>query len=208
GDADAEERRGRQTQILDDLDVLARGQLSNHDRRADEQHGKQHEVVEHAIAHRLAERVDRNDADEPCHCATSCERSPAASRRLPSTKRTKTSSSVSRTGVNASTRAPAAEIAGSSGSGVEGDSRCTCTRSSPSAVTVAPEAARLARRSADTPSSSRSQPRVLYSTSSCMPPSACRRPAARIATRLQSVSASERMWLLKKIVRPSSRSCR
>src|SRR5690606_21231470 len=174
-------------EVLDDLDVLPGGELPDHDRRADEQHREEDQVVEHPIAHGLAERVDRDDAYEPGHQATSCGREPGSSRRLPSTNLTKTSSSVSRTGVSASTRAPAAVIRGSSGSGVAGDSRCTCTRSSPSVVMVAPAAARLARRSAVTPSSSRSQPRVLYSTSSCMPPIAWSRPAARIATRLHRV---------------------
>ena len=55
GDEQAEQRRRGQAEVLDDLDVLPRGQLADQDRRADQQHREEDEIVEHAVAHRLAE---------------------------------------------------------------------------------------------------------------------------------------------------------
>ena len=56
----------RQPEILDDLDVLPGGQLPEQIRRRDQQDGKEHEVVGHAVPDRLAEHAD-GDAPNRAH---------------------------------------------------------------------------------------------------------------------------------------------
>src|SRR5262249_5357910 len=122
-------RRG-EAEVLDDLDVLPRGQLPDQDRRPDEQNGEEDEVVEDTVAHRLTEHRDR-DASRGVHrpapsdvVPTEFEEEPDpsdAAGRAPSpmsaTRRTNTSSSVSRTGFSDTSVAPAAVSSRSSSSG-------------------------------------------------------------------------------------------
>ena len=53
----------RQPQVLDDLDVLAGGQLAEKERRRDEQDGEHDEVVGDAVPDRLAEHAHRDAAN-------------------------------------------------------------------------------------------------------------------------------------------------
>ena len=69
-DEEPEERGRGEAEILDDLDVLPGGELPQQKRDPDEQDGEQHQVVEHPVAHRLAEDVDR-DREGRAHPARS-----------------------------------------------------------------------------------------------------------------------------------------
>ena len=60
GDEQAEDRRRREAEILDDLDVLPGRELADQVRRAHQEDREEDEVVEHLVAHRLAEDVDRD----------------------------------------------------------------------------------------------------------------------------------------------------
>ncbi len=66
GDEEPEDGDRRQPEVLDDLHVLARRQLTEKERRRDEQDGKDHEVVGHAVPDRLAEHAHR-DAPNRAH---------------------------------------------------------------------------------------------------------------------------------------------
>src|SRR5262249_12714453 len=128
GDEQPEERRRRQPQVLDDLDVLSCRQLPDQVRSADEQDGEQHEVVEHLVADRLAKPVDgdgddrlRAEAwpDAGAHDArprSTCMRSGVVTCWM------KKSSSVSRIGLSDTRCAPAAVMSASrcSGGGASG----------------------------------------------------------------------------------------
>ena len=82
----------REPEVLDDLDVLPGRQLADQIRRGDQQHGEEHQVVGHAVAHRFAEDVDRDAANgahgrlpreprpAPTASATAGRRSPRACR--------------------------------------------------------------------------------------------------------------------------------
>ena len=69
--ADADEDRdhqpeggdGRQPEVLDDLDVLPGGELAEQVRRRHQQHRERDQVVEHLVAHRLAEHADGDGGD-------------------------------------------------------------------------------------------------------------------------------------------------
>ena len=50
---------GGKPEVLDDLHVLPGRELADQVRRAHQQDGEEHEVVEHLVAHRLAEHVER-----------------------------------------------------------------------------------------------------------------------------------------------------
>ncbi len=103
---------GRQPQVLDDLDVLPRGELAHQIRRRHEQHGERHQVVEHLVADRLAEDADGHGGDGPGRAHPSPRSFLAAA-----TWRTKKSSSVSRSGVSDTSCAPAAVSSPSSSLG-------------------------------------------------------------------------------------------
>ena len=64
-DEQAEDRDGREPEILDDLDVLPGGELADQERRRDQQHREEREVVRDPIAHRFLEDVDRDPANRP-----------------------------------------------------------------------------------------------------------------------------------------------
>ena len=66
GEEQPEDRRGRQPEVLDDLDVLSGGELADEDGRADEQDREQHQVVEDAVADRFAKHRGR-DAPNGAH---------------------------------------------------------------------------------------------------------------------------------------------
>src|SRR5262249_39569816 len=142
-DEETEQRRRRQAEVLDDLDVLPRRELTNQDRRADEQEGEEDEIVEDAVAHGLAEHGDGHAAcgvhflpeglcpsDSPTRplarrfagslrsrASLAAARSDLAPSPTSATRRTNTSSSVSRTGVSDTSAAPAAVSSRSSSSG-------------------------------------------------------------------------------------------
>ena len=73
---------------------------------ADQQDREQHEVVGHAVAHRLAEDVDRDRANRAHASLLRLRR--ARPRPTSVTRCTKKSSSVSRSGLSETTEAPAA----------------------------------------------------------------------------------------------------
>ena len=56
-----------QTEILDDLEVLARRDLTNQQRRTDQHQRERDDAVEHAIAHALLEDVPGDEADAGEH---------------------------------------------------------------------------------------------------------------------------------------------
>src|SRR5258706_7026248 len=62
GDEQPKHRRRGQPEILDDLDILARGELPDHVGRPDEHDREQHEVVEDLVADRFAKDVDGDGA--------------------------------------------------------------------------------------------------------------------------------------------------
>ena len=64
GNEKPEDRRGGQTEILDDLQVLPRGELTNQIGRPNEEHGKKHQVVEHLGAYRVFEHMDGDQEDD------------------------------------------------------------------------------------------------------------------------------------------------
>src|SRR5262249_18656366 len=106
-DEDAEDRRRCEAEVLDDLHVLASGELADDDRRAHEEQREEDEVVEDLVADRLAEDSDSHDA-------RGLHRPPSP---ISATRRTNTSSSVSRTGLSETSVAPAATSSRSSSSG-------------------------------------------------------------------------------------------
>ena len=65
GDEQPEDRGGGEPEILDDLDVLPGSQLADEVRRADQKQSEQNEVVQHLVADRFAEDIDRDEADRP-----------------------------------------------------------------------------------------------------------------------------------------------
>ena len=65
-DEETKEGGGSQPQVLDDLDVLPRRQLSEKKRRRHQEDGKEHEVVGHTVPDRLAEDAER-DATNRAH---------------------------------------------------------------------------------------------------------------------------------------------
>src|SRR5262249_34076929 len=179
----------REPQFLDDVAVWPRRQLADEDRGAEEEQREEHEVVEHLVADRLAEHGDRHDARRP-------HRAPSP---MAATLRTNTSSSVSRTGFSDTSVAPADVSSRSSSSGRPSGGRSIEYRSA--AMVTTPRARSLTRSSAPagTFATTSSQPCTANSCMSASRPAAARRPFATIATRLQSVSASERMCELKKM---------
>ncbi len=112
GDEQAEEQHGRQAEIFDDLHVLPGGELSNEIRRAHQQDRECDKVVEHLVAHRFAEDVDRDGR----HGSHRVDSAGAAGGRS-ATWRTKKSSSVSWIGLSETRCAPVAESSASNGSG-------------------------------------------------------------------------------------------
>src|SRR5262249_27706954 len=60
----------RQTQVLEDLDVLAGGELSDEVRREYQENRKRDKAVHDLVAHGLAEAVDRNPEQRHCRCST------------------------------------------------------------------------------------------------------------------------------------------
>ena len=101
GDEQAEDRRRRQAEVLDDLDVLPGRELAEQVRRADQQHREQHQVVEHLVADRLAEHVDGDGRGAPSSTRSGLlvvEPASAAATSGVVTCSTKKSSSVSRIG--------------------------------------------------------------------------------------------------------------
>src|SRR5439155_26675651 len=97
GDEEPEDRRRRQAKVLDDLHVLAGRELSEGVRRADQEDGEQHEIVENLVAHRFAKDVD-GDPGRRLHT-----RLPATSSCV-DTCSTKKSSSVARIGLSDTSR--------------------------------------------------------------------------------------------------------
>ena len=97
-------RGRRQAEILDDLDVLAGGELADQIRRADQHDREQHQVVEHLVAHRFAEDI-QGDRRGGAHDAASSPRRGAVASGV-DTCRTKKSSRVSRIGLSEISRAP------------------------------------------------------------------------------------------------------
>ena len=73
-----------QAEVLDDLDVLPRRELAEQVRRADQQDREQHQVVEHLVADRFAEHVDRDPANRraPASCVSRPRAPSLASRHL------------------------------------------------------------------------------------------------------------------------------
>ena len=63
GDEEPENGHGRQSEVLDDLQVLPGRQLTEDQRRAHQQNGERDQVVEHFVADRFAEAVDRDPAE-------------------------------------------------------------------------------------------------------------------------------------------------
>src|SRR6185295_14825305 len=114
GDQHTHQRRGGEAEVLDDLHVLSRGQLREQKRRGHQQHRKEHEVVRHPVADRVFEDA-ACDGEDGCHDAVLSRTMPASS--VARTCCTKKSSSVSRTGLRETRRAPVATSSASSCSG-------------------------------------------------------------------------------------------
>ena len=121
GDEEAEDSGRRQSEILDDLDVLPGGELPEQIRRGNQQDRKEDQVVEDAVPDRLAEHAD-GDAANRAH-----ERPPGPDRAEPAsaTRRTKKSSSVSRIGLSDTGLAPIAARSASTFSGGESSDSST-----------------------------------------------------------------------------------
>src|SRR6185503_11083717 len=211
GDEEPEQRGRREAEVLDDLDVLPGGQLAEQIRAPDQQHREQHQVVEHLVAYRLAEDVERNRCRglhrRAAAFGSSSPRSADATAGVV-TCSTKKSSSVWRIGLSDTRCAPPAVSSPSRRSGGGSSGRSSMNRPSPSRTvrrTRGPSAAIVA---SPAPATTSSQPLARKGCISVRRPEATRRPFARIATRLHSASASLRTCELKKTVHPRSRSRR
>src|SRR5207247_10460262 len=101
-----------QPAVLADLPVLPRGHLADEIRRPDQQHREQDKVVEDLVPDRFAEDVHGHDRRRPHGCSLwGCFTSSLL------TCWTKKSSSVSRSGLSDTSRAPLAPSAATSRSG-------------------------------------------------------------------------------------------
>jgi hypothetical protein len=79
GDEQADRRRRRQPEVLDDLDVLTGGELRQQERRGHQQHREEYQAVRDAIANRVAEDTAGDNRNRP-HDATLPIRSSSAAR--------------------------------------------------------------------------------------------------------------------------------
>src|SRR5690606_35030974 len=100
-DEDAHHADPREPEILDDAHLLVEAELAEHERERHDPDREQHEHREHAVAHRLAERVEADgpDAMQAAH---------EASLPCPAASCTNSSSSVWRCGVTCRISPPAA----------------------------------------------------------------------------------------------------
>src|SRR6185295_9345480 len=210
-DEEPKERRRGEAEIFDDLDLLPGGQLAQKIRDADQHHGEQDQVVEHLVADRLAEHVDR-DRGGRFHRRAPGFASPSPRSAAPApgivTCSTKKSSSVCRIGFSDTRCAPAAVSSPSSRSGGGSSGISSMYRPSPSRTARSTRAPSAATTSSPTPATTISQPPAWNGCISVSRPDATSRPFARMATRLQSASASLSTWELKKTVQPRSRNRR
>src|SRR5262245_55580914 len=101
-----EDRGGREAEVLDDLHVLARSELSKQVGRTNQQQCEQDEIVKNLVANRFTEDVDRN-RDGGAHLGTAVSRSSGVSIPIRAalawgdvTSRTNQSSSVTRSGLS------------------------------------------------------------------------------------------------------------
>ena len=81
GDEQPEDRGGGEAEVLDDLHVLSGRELADQVRRGHQQDREEHEVVEHLVAHRLAEHVDGDRRRWPHHAGPMAPLEPAVARQ-------------------------------------------------------------------------------------------------------------------------------
>src|SRR4030095_15477696 len=202
GNRNTNQRRCGQPEVLDDLDVLTRGQLREQDRCRDEHDGKEHEAVRDAVANRVSKHTEGNDSDSSHDVFFTTSRSSDAAR----TWSMKTSSSVVLRGFSDTTRTPLVARSAMSGSGLVDGDNSSENRPSPSRLALTILWRTRFSVSSAMPGTTTTQPPAWKAISSSREPAAARRPFVRIATRLQSASASLNTCELKNTVQPRSRS--
>ena len=198
-DEQADQRHRRQAEVLDDLQVLTRRELSDQIGDRHQQHGKRDDAVEDLVAHRVPEDVQGHERRS---CA-SVERRAAGSAgrargKSPRACHEPGSSRPARRRQTSPARRPRRTTPSTAARRDSGRRRSGRRRRAARGRTSLP-------RRQTMPASTRSQPRIWNGTISASVPAATSFPPATMPTRLQMASASPRMCELKNTVAPRSR---
>src|SRR5262245_17373811 len=208
--SDADEERDRHPEeayrcephVLEDAVALDVGEAREEHARADHHDREREQRVEETAAHRLADGVARDGEDAldaapgPIHGAPSVASAPTADR--------KTVSRETRWGVIESTLAPAASATPSTAS-TSFSRTLTSTRSAIGRGDAPKRSSSASATSGGMRPSTTSVSRSPVPRNSSIAPSWTMRPREMIATRSQTSSTSERIWVFMKTVLPSLR---